>query len=283
MNLQQLNKLTEIELAQELEKCCGSNAWINAMVAKRPFASIEALHAQSDEIWNKLDESAFLEAFSHHPQIGDIESLKKKFANTAQWAGSEQQGTQLASDEILAELKNGNDKYLKQFGFIFIVRATGKTAQQMLSLLNERLSNDRQTELLIAAAEQNKITHLRLNKLLQETTMSPKMATITTHVLDTAKGCPAANIAVTLEYLNNNNWQPIAKGITNNDGRIIDWMQDSSTKTGQYRITFDTDSYHQGQGFFPSVTINFNVKDPNMHYHVPLLLSPFSFSTYRGS
>jgi len=109
-------------------------------------------------------------------------------------------------------------------------------------------------------------------------TISP----ITTHVLDTAKGCPAANVPVTLEYLNNSNWEIVAKGTTDNDGRIMDWMDDDAQK-GEYRITFATTAYHDNKGFFPSVAINFNVENPDQHYHVPLLLSPFSYSTYRGS
>ncbi len=108
------------------------------------------------------------------------------------------------------------------------------------------------------------------------------MSPITTHVLDTAKGMPAANIAVSLEFLGKNTWQLIAKGTTDNDGRIMDWM-DNNVNKGEYRITFETAKYHDNKGFFPSVTINFMIDNPKQHYHVPLLLSPFSFSTYRGS
>ncbi|MFK8011747.1 MAG: hydroxyisourate hydrolase [Marinicellaceae bacterium] len=108
------------------------------------------------------------------------------------------------------------------------------------------------------------------------------MSPITTHVLDTAKGCPAAKINVVLEYFDENNWQLIAKGQTDEDGRIMNWM-DSKANKGQYRITFETAKYHNNSGFFPSVTINFIIDNPEQHYHVPLLLSPFSFSTYRGS
>ena len=108
------------------------------------------------------------------------------------------------------------------------------------------------------------------------------MSPITTHVLDTAKGCPAADIDVTLEFFNKGTWAFIAKGTTDTDGRIMDWM-DNGMQPGEYRITFNTDSYHKGKGFFPSVCINFNIDNPDQHYHVPLLLSPFSFSTYRGS
>jgi len=108
------------------------------------------------------------------------------------------------------------------------------------------------------------------------------MSPITTHVLDTAKGCPAANIAVSLEILDANGWHLVAKGTTDNDGRIMDWMKSKIVK-GEYRINFETATYHDNKGFFPSVTINFIIENTKQHYHVPLLLSPFSFSTYRGS
>jgi len=108
------------------------------------------------------------------------------------------------------------------------------------------------------------------------------MSPITTHVLDTAKGCPASNIEVLLEFSNNGKWQTVAAGVTDSDGRIMNWMETKS-HIGEYRITFSTASYHNNKGFFPSVCINFNIDHPDQHYHVPLLLSPFSFSTYRGS
>ena len=167
MNIKELNSLSEEKLFPELEKCCGSSEWIINMISSRPFIDKNTLHNISETIWNSLDKRDFLEAFTHHPTIGDVNSLKRKFASTAKWAGSEQQGTSLASDKILQELKFANDKYLKRFGFIFIVCATGKTAEQMLTLLNERLTNNHTTELQIAADEQNKITHLRLDKLLE--------------------------------------------------------------------------------------------------------------------
>lgn len=278
MKLADFNSLDKELIFCELEKCCGSSQWIKAMIAARPYASKQLLHEFSDKVWNNLDDEDYLQAFTLHPQIGDIDSLKKKFASTASWAGNEQKGTSLATDEVLTELKNGNDQYLNTFGFIFIVCATGKSAQQMLDLLTARLNNDKITELLNAAAEQNKITHLRLDKLLENKSMSP----ITTHVLDTAKGCPAANISVTLEFSDNGNWATIATGTTDDDGRIMDWFN-HSIKTGEYKITFTTAPYHNNKGFFPSVTINFTIDNPDQHYHVPLLLSPFSFSTYRGS
>ena len=167
----------------------------------------------------------------------------------------------------------------------------------MLLLLNDRLKNDRPTEIQNAANEQNKITDLRLYKLLTQyakkglskekasdkVAVSSAKSDITTHVLDTAKGCPASGIPVTLEYkLSDGGWHEVAQGETDNDGRIMSWMKDKANP-GHYKITFDVYDYHQGEGFFPFVSIDFEVKDATQHYHVPLLLSPFSYSTYRGS
>ena len=113
-----------------------------------------------------LAESDWQEAFTHHPQIGDRESLKKKFASTAGWAGNEQSGTATATEDVLDELAEYNHQYREKFGYIFIVCATGKTALEMLTMLKQRIENSRETEILIAAGEQAKITRLRLEKLL---------------------------------------------------------------------------------------------------------------------
>ena len=112
------------------------------------------------------------------------------------------------------------------------------------------------------------------------------MFPISTHVLDTAKGQPAAGIEVKLEIPTDTGSVIIAMGTTDKDGRITQWTTDSfdsNYATGNYQITFETDAYHQGKGFFPQVCIPFRVDNIDQHYHVPLLLSPFSYSTYRGS
>ncbi len=168
MKIIQLNKLSKEDVYPELEKCCGSKKWIKGMIKARPYDDKQSLHNTSDNIWQKVSTKDILEAFTHHPQIGDIDSLKKKFASTSKWAGNEQQGTSETSDEILLALKQGNEDYLNKFGFIFIVCATGKSAQEMLNSLLKRLPNDKAIELHIAAAEQNKITHIRIDKLLED-------------------------------------------------------------------------------------------------------------------
>lgn len=113
------------------------------------------------------------------------------------------------------------------------------------------------------------------------------MSAITTHVLDTSRGRPGSGIKVVLEFKNNDKWDELASGKTNFDGRLPDLVKDGfHLLEGTYRLTFDTHGYYESQnehGFYPTVSIVFEVKDPTQHYHVPLLLSPFGYSTYRGS
>ena len=168
MTLHELNTLPKEQLKQELFKCCGSANWVDNMLPFFPADDLVELLEDAEEQWFKCTEADFLEAFTHHPKIGDIDSLKKKFASTAQWATGEQSGAAVASDEIIQALSRGNKLYEEKFGFIFIVCATGKSAEEMLQLLQERLPNNRAEEILIAADEQNKITKLRIQKLLND-------------------------------------------------------------------------------------------------------------------
>jgi 2-oxo-4-hydroxy-4-carboxy-5-ureidoimidazoline decarboxylase len=106
-----------------------------------------------------------MEAFSHHTKIGDLKSLQEKFSATKEWASGEQQSVSAATDQVLIELKELNEAYENKFGYIFIICATGKSAEEMLSALKQRILNDGEDELKIAAEEQRKIMHLRINKL----------------------------------------------------------------------------------------------------------------------
>lgn len=164
-----LNALAEPEAAAALRRCCGSERWVAALLALRPYASTGALHAAAERAWQDLAEPDYLEAFSHHPQIGeDLAALRQRFAGTHALARGEQAGVQGADELTLLALREGNRIYRERFGFIFIVCATGKGALEMLELLRQRLPHDPATELCIAAAEQAKITRIRLDKLGRE-------------------------------------------------------------------------------------------------------------------
>jgi 2-oxo-4-hydroxy-4-carboxy-5-ureidoimidazoline decarboxylase len=167
MTLHDLNTLSKQQLKDELAKCCGSRAWVEKMLPFFPADDLVELLEDAEEQWYKCTQADWKEAFLHHPKIGDVESLKKKFASTAKWASGEQSGVNIASQQTIEALAKGNKEYEEKFGYIFIVCATGKSAEEMLEILTSRLPNDPEEEIEIAADEQNKITKLRLEKLLE--------------------------------------------------------------------------------------------------------------------
>ena len=142
---------------EDFVACCGSKAWAQAMFARQPFPDSTTMHEAADEIWWSLTPQNWLEAFAAHPKIGQRSSAK--------WAAQEQSGMSSAAASTAEEMQRLNEGYSTRFGFIFIVCATGKSADEMLQLLKERIGHTREEEIRIAAGEQAKITHLRLAKL----------------------------------------------------------------------------------------------------------------------
>lgn len=167
MTLDQLNGMPDDEARAALEPCCGSRTWAWRMAAGRPYRNRAGLLAAAERVGDKLKNTDWLEAFAAHPRIGDREALRVKFATTAAWAGEEQRGAAVAPEATLDALAEGNRAYEEKFGYIFIVCASGKSADQMLELLRGRLANDADTELVNASREQRAITRLRLEKLLE--------------------------------------------------------------------------------------------------------------------
>lgn len=282
MTIKAFNKLNKTEKQKLLMSCCGSSAWAELMVKQYPFADeADLVNAATDAWYNDCSSADWLESFTHHPKIGDIKSLTKKFA------GKEQASVAAASKKIIAALAEANAAYEAKFGFIFIVCATGKSAVEMLRLLEERLSNTIGEELHIAMGEQMKITILRFKKLITAANWnSLKPGQLTTHVLDTSVGQPGKGISIRLQIPVNGVWQTIAQGVTNDDGRVGDLLPvQRKLAYGNYKLVFDTGNYFAAQKlktFYPEVEIQFIVFD-DAHYHVPLLINPFGYSTYRGS
>ncbi|XP_076956233.1 uric acid degradation bifunctional protein TTL-like isoform X2 [Bidens hawaiensis] len=315
--------------------CCGSTQFAEQMVAKGPFATYDEAVVAANNIWfNKVDVHGWLEAFAAHPQIGQNPSHNNP--TSAQWSKGEQSTPlATAIDSTLQELYEWNSRYKQKFGFVFLIFASGRSTPEILSELKRRFSNRPIAEFESAAKEQMKITELRLQKLFSNIQVSasqppasdvtkaegrvnilgghitaplissdPKSSLtttwsrppITTHILDVARGCPAAGVEVLLEMYNKqpgpvfgdsdkDTWITQGSSVTDKDGRSGQLMKMVNDLTpGVYRISFNTGKYNPN-GFFPFVTIVFVVKESQKmeHFHVPLLLSPFSFSTYRGS
>jgi len=156
LDLDRFNALPVDEAAARLLPCCGSRVWANRMAESRPFQSLADLHEKSDRIWWSLGGEDWREAFAAHPRIGEKGS---------RWSEQEQAGARGADAETLAALVEANRVYESRFDHIFIVCATGKSATEMLCLLEARLGNDPEIEMRIATEEQRKITNLRLEKL----------------------------------------------------------------------------------------------------------------------
>jgi OHCU decarboxylase len=158
MTLAEFNRLPEARAEYELMRCCAAHRWAHLMAAERPFAGASVMAAVAQRLWWSLAAADWLEAFAAHPRIGE--------RTPSAWAAQEQGRAAEIGDDVRARLAAGNRAYEKRFGYTFIVCATGKSAEEMLAILEQRLDHEPADELQIAADEQRKITELRLNKLI---------------------------------------------------------------------------------------------------------------------
>jgi len=306
-----LNVLPADTARQHLLACCSSTRWAGEMVAGRPYASTAGLLARSDQAVAALGRADLEQALAGHPRIG----------RPAGPAGSasrrEQAGIQAADAATVQALADGNEAYERRFGHIYLACASGRDGAQLLALLRERLANDPAAEWEVVRRELARINRIRLGRLLEEVpgpaTRAPAAAlartpasAITTHVLDTARGVPAPGVAVRLDRVSparpgddaRETTEEIGRASTDADGRVRS-IGPSRLPAGRYRLTFGTGDYlrvfyapsptgqapagQPGPAFFPEVAVTFVIDGETPHYHVPLLLSPFGYSTYRGS
>lgn len=161
------NALPTDEAVAEVVSICGSRAWALALAAQRPYASEAALSQAADEIWWSLTVEDWHEAFRCHPRIGERKAVHASQQSTA-WSTEEQAKAAEANAAVLDAMAEGNRAYERQFGFTYIVCATGKSAEEMLAILQRRLANDRATELREAAEQQRQITQIRIGKWLAQ-------------------------------------------------------------------------------------------------------------------
>jgi len=160
-----LNQLSNDEAREAFRACCGADWWLHRMAESRPFVDAASVLDTAQREFDAMPRDSWLEAFASHPRIGDLESIKLRLEGNRQWSATEQSGVASASDQALQQLAQCNAEYERRFGYPFIVCATGKTADEMLALLRQRLSSAPEAELRIASREQRKITRLRLDKL----------------------------------------------------------------------------------------------------------------------
>jgi 2-oxo-4-hydroxy-4-carboxy-5-ureidoimidazoline decarboxylase len=160
------NAMSAEAAAEAALPCCGSHAWARGLVTRRPLSTLPELLAASDAAWWSLNEADWQEAFDSHPRIGEQHAQAAATDTSLHWSAGEQSSAMLRDDAAKASLTEGNRAYEAKFGRIYIVSATGKSAQEMLSILERRMHNTAEDELHETAEQQRQITHIRLRKWL---------------------------------------------------------------------------------------------------------------------
>ena len=164
MTVAEVDRLTHAAATDALTSCCGSRRWVEGMIARRPFGSVGRIKAEAEQVWWSLTREDWLEAFSHHPRIGERQSTQN--ARGQAWSAREQSGLAGAANSTRDELARVNQAYDTRFGYRYVVCASGRSAEELLALARKRLENQPEDELRVAAAEQLAITLLRLDRLL---------------------------------------------------------------------------------------------------------------------
>lgn len=240
-------------------------AWADALVAGRPYRSVPTLVAAATEAaagWTATDLDT---ALAEHPRIGE--------RTTEPTSAREQGAMATAQDDVAAAIARGNAAYEERFGRVFLVRAAGRTPEELLAELERRLAGDPEPEVAEATAALADIAVHRIRATFG-------IPHLTTHVLDARTGTPAAGVALTLRTAEG---EVLATGETDADGRY--GLGPDVLPRGDLELRFDTGAHHRATGvpsFHPYVVVAFTVTGTD-HLHVPLLLSPFAYSTYRGS
>ncbi len=258
--------------------------WIDEMLAAAPYGSVDLLVAHALEAASPLTEAEIDEALAHHPRIGETVTVD---GAEAALSAAEQASPDADDAELNAQIAEGNREYEQRFGRVFLIRAAGRSRAEILIELRRRLLLDPETELETAAEQLRQIMELRLRAAFsdQPVVASGGRTQITTHVLDTAIGRPAARVPVRLDAFSEGEWHELGRGLTDDDGRIGRLGPDT-VPAGRYRVVFDTAAYFAARdaiSFFPEVAVVFDLWSTDEHFHIPLLLSPFGYSTYRGS
>ncbi|WP_198036957.1 hydroxyisourate hydrolase [Nocardia sp. BMG51109] len=269
--ISRINELPAASWRESLQDVLGVAEWIDKVGGARPYADRESLLALAEREALALTAEQVRRALADHPRIGAVTAPGSRAAH-------EQSGVDAADTELAERLRVGNLAYEAKFGHIYLVCAAGRGGPELLADLTTRLDNDPGSEILVTRAELAAIARKRLERLV-----TSGRSAITTHVLDTAAGHPARGIVVRLEFRTGEGWRELGSGRTDADGRVSD-IGPAQVEAGDFRLTFDTAGYFGDRDhFFPEVTVTFTVADPRQHHHVPLLLSPFAMSTYRGS
>ncbi|MDX2203681.1 MAG: 2-oxo-4-hydroxy-4-carboxy-5-ureidoimidazoline decarboxylase [Hyphomicrobiaceae bacterium] len=289
--LAELNAADARDFAAALGEIFEHAPWVaEAAAAGRPYATVADLHAAMCAAVRAADRDTQIGFLRGHPELGG------KVARAGAMAAASRQeqgalGLDRLSEEEFQRFEHLNEAYGRRFGFPFIICVRRHTRDSILARFAARLAGSQDDEIAAALCEIGFITRLRLASLV-DGPGAPKVAgRLSTHVLDVAAGKPAAGIPVVLKEIGSSAEGVLARAVTNHDGRTdAPLLGGEPLRIGHYEIAFHVGGYFAAQGsaaasppFLDVVPIRFAIAEPEGHYHVPLLVSPWSYSTYRGS
>jgi 2-oxo-4-hydroxy-4-carboxy-5-ureidoimidazoline decarboxylase len=288
LTLSGLNALPGPSFVAALGEVFEHAPWVaEAAAPGRPYPTVSALHAAMVQAIRQAAPDRQRAFISGHPELGS----RVRRAELTAHSQAEQGG--LGLDRLSAEefdRFNGlNAAYREKFGFPFIVCVRRHTRDSILRQFERRLAHDAETERDAALTEISHITRLRLVALVDGPGMPVTTGRLSTHVLDTVAGRPAPGVRIALHEIGGSARALLKEAVTNADGRTdAPLMAGEPLRIGTYELTFRISDYFgakyfNGAGFIDVVPIRFAIAEPEGHYHVPLLVTPWSYTTYRGS
>ena len=287
-----LNAASKEDFVAALGNIFEYSPWIaEQAAAARPFAGVTALSAAMKDVVDRAPTEMQLTLIKGHP---DLANKTQRAAGLTAKSNSEQNsaGLDRLSDAEFAAFERVNNAYRAKFGFPYIVCVRRHSKDSILRDFERRLPNDARTEMQVSIEEICRIAALRLDQLVTADDKLPVTGRLSTHVLDTHSGKPAAGISVVLTELSDlGESRVVARAVTNSDGRTDQpLIGGRPVPIGRYELMFCVGDYFSGRGvpmsdppFLDQIPLRFSVSDPEGHLHVPLLVTPWSYATYRGS
>jgi 2-oxo-4-hydroxy-4-carboxy-5-ureidoimidazoline decarboxylase len=288
--LDQLNPLPRAAFAAALGDIFEHAPWVaDAVAPQRPFATVTALHDAMLAAVRHAPRDTQLGLIRAHPELGSKVARAELTADSQAEQGS--LGLDRLSDTEFARFQRLNARYRERFGFPFIVCVRRHTRDSILAQFERRADNDLEAEIATAIAEIGLITRLRLVAKVDGPGLPKTSGRLSTHVLDTLHGRPAGNLRIALSEIGGSARGLLADVSTNADGRTdAPLIADAPLRIGTYELAFHVGDYFKAAGvaladprFLDVVPVRFTIAEPEGHYHVPLLTTPWSYTTYRGS
>jgi len=290
--LSDLNVCSKDDFVAALANVFEYSPWIAEQAATlRPFAGVNELFAAMRSVVDRAPEELLIALIRAHPDLAN-KTQREAGLTTESHAEQNSAGLDRLSDVEFTAFERVNNAYRAKFGFPYVVCVRRHTRDSVLRNFERRLPNDAKAEVQTSIAEICRIAALRLDQLVASEDKLPVHGRLSTHVLDTHSGRPAAGISIELTELSDlGQSRVVARAITNSDGRTDQpLIGGRPVPIGRYELTFHVGAYFADRGvplsdppFLDRIPLQFAVSDPEGHLHVPLLVTPWSYATYRGS